>query len=461
MGKIRIQNIFPLSPMQKGMLFSFVDGTNSCYEQVMITVLGVLDIYLVEKSYNLLLEKHDALRSIFLYEGLQQPVQVILTGRVNLVRYEDLSTLSEEEKELFIAHYRRNDREMGFDLSRGPLVRLSILKVRADEYKIIFSFNHIVIDGWCIGIIVKDFFEIYCALQKKETVIWNTGYSYRDYINWLENQDKAKAQQYWRQYLDGYAKPALPPGAVKNDSQYLRREKEIIIDEELTKKIAIFARKNLLTVNTFFQTIWGILLQLYNKQNDVVFGSVVSGRPYQIAGIENIVGLFINTIPVRVTASPDTTALELMKSVQKSQLSSLDYSYLPLAEIQMESILKNKLFNHVIAFENYPLDKSIKDFSFTHRAGFEVVNVEIEEETGYDFNLLCWFERTMEIKIVYNANAFIEAEIESIGKQLTALAAKVLMTPNILVNDIDLLPDLSNLQFAKKDDEEYGDFCFD
>lgn len=176
--------------------------------------------------------------------------------------------------------------------------------IRTDEkeYKLIWSHHHILLDGWCLGIILGELFTVYGKIINGEAYELEETKPYSDYIKWLEEQDKEEGKSYWKQYLDGYEEKVQIPklNINENNVEYLRREKVIEFSSELTKQITQLANRNSVTFNTVFQTIWGIILAKYNNTDKVIFGTIVSGREAPVDGIENMIGLFINAIPTRI-----------------------------------------------------------------------------------------------------------------------------------------------------------------
>ncbi|NIM16421.1 MAG: AMP-binding protein, partial [Candidatus Aminicenantes bacterium] len=281
--KQSIQNIYKLAPLQEGMLFHslFERKTGTYFEQNELTVKGEIKESLFEKSFNLLIERYDILRTIFIHEGLDEPLQVVLKQRVFKLHREDISHLPEDEKGYYLEAFKQAEREKGFDLSNDLLMKISLFKTGEDTYKIIWSFHHIIMDGWCLGIIFQDLIEIYRELKADKPVSLESPTPYRNFIKWLERFDKKEALRVWSEYLEGYEQPAHLPGSGKSalTDDYRLVEHWFSLDEGLTDELLGIARHHSVTFNTLVQTLWGILLQKYNNCGDVVFGNVVSGRP--------------------------------------------------------------------------------------------------------------------------------------------------------------------------------------
>lgn len=436
-----IEKIYSLSPMQEGMLFNTIMNKESraYFEQLSYDFSGEIDPITYEKAFNMLIEKYDILRTIFIYEEIKKPKQVVLKERRAKIFFEDITEMDNAAKDEYIAQYKERDIQNGFDLSKDILIRAAVFKIGKGFYKIIWSFHHILMDGWCLGIIFKEFNEMYQLIGQNSIVTEEEKYPFFLFIKWLEKQDKEKAKNYWYNYLLDYdQKAVLPTISSKKKSGYAKSDFSFVIEKELLGKLDQIAKNNGVTLNTVFQCIWGVLLQKYNNTNDVVFGAVVSGRPAEIAGIQSMVGLFINTIPIRVTFKEQDRLSDLLKHVQICALESEKYSYLPLAEIQSCSKVKQDLIDHIIAFENYPIEKEIsgldsKDFKS------QVSNVEMFEQTNYDFNVAVIPGEELTIKLSFNSLVYDKEVIDGVGRHFKEIVGLVVANPEISFKDIEIV----------------------
>ncbi|WP_281944515.1 condensation domain-containing protein, partial [Paenibacillus tyrfis] len=216
--------------------------------------------------------------------------------------YEDLRGMNEAEREAYIAAYTREDKARGFDLTKDTLMRVSILRTGEETLRFIWSFHHIVMDGWCLSLVTQEVFGTYFALREQKQPELAPVMPYSSYIEWLERQDSEEASWYWSEYLAGYEQQTLLPTEKRQRKMegYAAEEQTCIVGRELTERMNQVARRHQVTMNTVLQTVWGIVLHKYNGSRDAVFGSVVSGRPAEIRGVERMIGLFINTVPVRI-----------------------------------------------------------------------------------------------------------------------------------------------------------------
>ncbi|NJD03238.1 MAG: AMP-binding protein, partial [Ruminiclostridium sp.] len=439
----KIQKIYPLTPMQEGMLFhSLIDNESKAYYyQLFFSINKTLDIMLFEKSFNFLIKRYDILRTSFVYQKIQQPRQVVLKERHANIYFEDISQLKDDEKVLFIEEFKRKDMEKGFDLTKDILIRISIIQTGKETYKIIWSHHHILMDAWCIAIIIEEFFTIYQSLKENKPLKLEAVYPYSSYIKWLVKQDKEEAALYWKEYLKDYQQQAVLPkqGGMAVKKGYKREKISFVIDEELTKGLEAVAKENHVTLGTTFQTIWGILLQKYNNTDDVVFGSVVSGRPHKVAGIEKMVGLFINTIPVRIKCNTIKSFSFLLKQVQESLLSSKKYDFLPLYEIQSNSLLKHDVFSQIMSFTYYNFEREFQNLKGKQDLEFTIDDVEVFDQTHYDLNIIAVPDSELAVIFIYNALVYDRNFLKKIEGNFKEIAKSVVKDHDVLIKHIEIL----------------------
>ncbi|QUI24146.1 amino acid adenylation domain-containing protein [Vallitalea pronyensis] len=436
-----IERIYRLTPMQEGMLFhALADKDSLAYtEQIAFDVKGDVNIELVHKSINAVVEKHDILRTGIVHKGVKEPRQVVLKERKLKVSYEDYSNM--EDKQKHIEAFERSDRERGFDLTKDHLLRLSIIKKDTETYRFIWSFHHIIMDGWCMPIIFSECFENYHKLCKHMSLEHHQATPFIDYIKWLEDQDKEEGEAYWTTYLEAYEDKAVIPFIKERDPKgnYNHCTLEYVIEENITKKLSDFAKASKVTLNTVMQSIWGILLQRYNNTDDVVFGNIVSSRPAEIEGIEEMIGIFINAIPIRIKAEGDMTFKALTQKVQESAIASEKYAYIPLAQVQSTSHLKNELIDHLLVFENYPMDQMQEENREKGLLGVDFDSISVFEQTNYDFNITIIPDKTIKVVFSYNGLKYNAENIQAIASHMKSALESVVENPEIALTDINIL----------------------
>ncbi|MFB6367860.1 condensation domain-containing protein, partial [Paenibacillus elgii] len=439
--ELQIQSIFRLTPMQQGILFhSLLDRNSHAYfEQVSFTLNGFLDVGLLEQSLRMLFDRHEILRSNIFHAAIEEPKLIVFRQKTPTIRFEDISRMDEPGKTTFVEQWIRKDKEAGFELTRDELLRVSILQCARDAYKLIVSFHHIIMDGWCLEIVLKEWFQVYMSLQRKEEVRLEQVPAYETYLKWLDKQDKAGALAFWKQYLDSYEQQSLLPADGKSGvvQGYDPQQRIITFDPALTGQLVSLAKASKVTLSTLFHAIWGLLLMKYNDTDDVVFGSVVSGRPEDLPGAEHMVGLFINTVPVRIYGEGAQTFSGLVQQVQQSVMKAIQHHYVPLADIQSVSPLKNDLIHHILAFENFPGTQDVSDDDELRRIA--VSDMEGFEQTSYPFNVSVVPGESLRVKFSYNGLLYGAEHIQRLGRHLLQIARTVVSRPDAALHEVDMV----------------------
>ncbi len=442
-------DIYPLSSMQEGILFHSVLDTAEGYYfgQTTGTIKGKLDVGMMERSMNFLISRYDILRTVFLHKNYDRPIQIVLKEQKIDFTYADIGNdIEERSEEEVIADYRQKDKDRKFDLGKDALMRLTVMKVAEDEYSLIWSHHHILMDGWCISIIINEFFKVYRGYLEGKKVSLPRTNPYSVYIKWLQKRDKVASADYWRKYLTAYESLSTLPQKGITPSEplpYLLESERLTLDKEQTGLLYKMAKNCGVTVNTLFQCAWGLLLTKYNNHNDIVFGTVVSGRPAEIDGIENMVGLFINTIPVRIKYDPNSRIEDLLKTIQESAIEGEEHHYHPLAEIQSSSELGKNLFDHIITFENTPISQetSIDVSDDKLNKPFEIGDSTYSVQTNYDFDLTVTPADQFEVKFTYNGILFGNEGVKYVIAHLKNIICSILENPDMLVKNVSLYDD--------------------
>ncbi|MBD0254769.1 MAG: amino acid adenylation domain-containing protein [Cytophagales bacterium] len=443
-----IEDIYPLTPLQEGFYYQFLyDKSSSAYlEQIAYRVTGQVSVPTLEESLNALLRRHPALRTVFNHEKVGRPLQVVLKERRIPFHYVDLRHVpGGPGRERCVQEAKDRDRATPFDLNKDVLMRFTVLQLADQEYAFIWSHHHILMDGWCLSILTKEFFEIYNSLLQRRACRLAPAEPFRTYIKWLDQQDKAKQKQYWLTYLSGYtAREDIPRRGTEAAGIQPGRPAELAfeIGEENKKNLVKLASRYCVTLGTVLHAAWGILLTKYGNRRDAVFGSVVSGRPGGITGIESMVGMFINTVPVRVRYDPGDRVEELLRQVHRNAVESEPYHYAPLFEIQGGNAPGRALINHILVLENYPVadqvDRLQNDLA-GEAPGFRITGTEAREETTFDFSLVIGTSKNLPARMLYNASVYDPSCVAGIARHLKAVIAQMLENPQATVARLELL----------------------
>ncbi|WP_235526606.1 non-ribosomal peptide synthetase [Nostoc piscinale] len=438
-----IEDIYPLAPMQEGLLFeSLYNPENQVYfEQLIYTLSGQLNLLAFEQAWQQVVARHSILRTAFIWEQLDQPLQVVyrqVDVKVHIYDWQQLSVQEQQQKLEFLL---QSQRQQGFQLSQAPLMHLSLIQLGADSYQFVWNFHHLLLDGWSGPLIFKDLLYFYQAISQGETKTLQPAQSYRNYIAWLQQQDLAQAKKFWRQKLQGFTAPTpliVDKASSKRkqlDSSY--SEQKIQLTPEATAALQTFARQHQLTMNNLVQGTWALLLCRYSQETNVVFGATVSCRPSSLISVESMVGLFINTLPVRVQVAAETEVLALLKDLQAQQIESEQYSYSSLVDIQGLSDVPRgtPLFESLVVFDNYPVDEAGQEKNY----GFSIDNFHAIEQTNYPLTVMVIPGQEMLVRISYDTSRFDDAAIALILEHFQTLLCGIVAHPKQRISQLPLL----------------------
>lgn len=441
-----IEDVYKLSPMQSGLLYQSLleKDSENYFEQMTVSFIGNLKEPLIKQTLNDLVSRYDVLRTLFIADEFDVPLQVVLKERKLDFRFIKITPGSSiEEKERIIEKYRIDQREVKFDLEHNPLLKVWVIQTEQNAFEFIWAHHHIIMDGWCMGILMKDFQSFYEANKiGAPRQINDTVSSYSNYISWLGNRNNEADLNYWGKYLGGYNLLATLPKldlSEANNRTYLHRTYVSDYEESMVAALDIMAKDIGTTLNTIFQAAWGLILSRYNLTNDVVFGGVVAGRPVEIHGIESMMGLFVNTIPVRIRYDDNLSVKEVIERTQQDFADSESFSYLPLAEVQSLSTLGRDLLDHILIFENYPIDTQIlKSGKNSEDKDYFIAGVKAYEQNPYDFWLAIVPGQNLQVKFNYNANVYSASLIVQIANQLKHVIYQFILQPDKPISEISV-----------------------
>jgi amino acid adenylation domain-containing protein/non-ribosomal peptide synthase protein (TIGR01720 family) len=349
-----LEDVYPLTPLQAGLMFHALHSPQSSVycNQMVCTLEGELDGELLRSAWERLVARHAVLRTAFVWEGLRSPQQVVLR-RVDLPwQQEDWRGFSEEEQRRRLERLATADRERGHALERAPLMRLALVRTGEHQYRFLWSNHHLVLDGWSRSLTVAELLALYAGAASEEPEP-----PFRAYVAWLQDQDRAAAEAFWRRRLAG-AEPALVAERANPEGKDDHLKRRAFFATGLSRQLEAFARRRQVTLNTVMAGAWAIVLSGHCEgREEVVFGATVAGRPSALAGVERMVGLFINTLPVRVRVPSETRLADWLREIQSESAEARQYEYSPLTDVQRWSGLPagRQLFDSLLVFENFPL----------------------------------------------------------------------------------------------------------
>ncbi|MEL4898163.1 amino acid adenylation domain-containing protein [Crocosphaera sp. Alani8] len=438
-----VEAIYFLSPMQQGMLFhSLLAPESGAYiVQMTYQIRGALNSLTFEEAWQKLCDRHPIFRTAFVWENLEKPLQVV--GRkVKLpVEQLDWTNFSINQQSENLTELLQEQRQQGFNLSHAPLIKITLIKLEKDHYQVIWTHHHLLLDGWSVGCIFKEFLAYYQVFSLGKTIDLPIPTPYRDYISWLQKQDRTNAEKYWKKTLKGFISPTPlgidkpTPNFRKASPQYNEKQKHL--SRELTSALQKLAKEKQLTLNTLIQGVLSLVLSCYSGESDIVFGATVSGRPPKMSDAESMIGLFINTLPVRVKINPQQSLLSWLKQLQNKQIEQQEYEYTPLLEIQQHSDVSGNfpLFENLVIFENYPVEPTLKK----SLQGLEINNIQTTEQTNYPLTLYVTVRSQLTLRVLYDSDRFSSSSIDRFLEHLETLLTSISENPEQQLWEISLL----------------------
>lgn len=437
-----IQDIYELSPLQKGILFHslYAPEAGLYFIQFSYTLRGKLNADFLERAWQQLIARHTVLRTSFYWEEIDKPLQVVHQQVKVPLEQEDWRGIEPMEQAKRLKTFLKRDRARGFDFTKAPLMRVSVIRLGNQSYQLVWSKHHLILDGWSGALVMGELFQLYQAFCQGQAVPLSKGIPFKNYISWLRKQDLSEAELYWRRTLSNVkAHTPLTYIENKNLSNYEEKYDDdlIAISATTTNQLQTLAQRHRLTLNTLFQGAWALLLSRYSCQTQVVYGCGVSGRPVDLDGTESMVGVFINTLPVCVNVAPEQPLLLWLKQLQ-AQLSEMrQYEYSPLVEVQGWSQVPRglPLFESIVVFENYPSAQA----NSPGEAELELLDFTGFYKTNYPLNVIGYPGLELKIGINYDRRRFESATITGILKHFEVLLQEMVAHPNLQLQNLLLL----------------------
>ncbi|MCH9696798.1 MAG: amino acid adenylation domain-containing protein [Gammaproteobacteria bacterium] len=456
--KQNIENIYPLTPLQEGFLFHSLSRQDDSYiQQIAYLLKGRFNYQRFVSTWKFLFDRHAVLRTLFSYAGAEQPLQVVLKQRSPEFEDVDLSQLSATEQLQRREQLKLRDRNRGFHLNRDCLMRFTLLHLGDDLTEVIWTHHHIILDGWSLGILLAECTALYQSIDAELEPV--TPFS--NYVNWLQKKDEQQSLEFWQQYLADYRHFIKLPYTVQSlNTQGQRQRYSFQLPEALFRGIRQLSKRLEISVNSILHGVWGILLAQYNSVEDVVFGSTVSGRPAGIEGIEHIIGLFINTIPVRVGVSPELTISELLTQIQQQAILAEPHHYSPLSTIQSRHPLQNRLLSTHVTLENFPLDERFKSLDADQHAELNVQDMEIIERTHYSLDIqFLPVQYGMSVRMAYSSE--YQADMgQLIERHLYCIMQQLIENPELKLSAVSITDEQTRRDIIRQSQTAQRQFTF-
>jgi amino acid adenylation domain-containing protein/non-ribosomal peptide synthase protein (TIGR01720 family) len=445
----RIEDIYPLAPMQQGILFhSLYDADASAYVYQMLLDIDGLDVARFQQAWQRVVDRHEVLRAGFIWgrDGLDAPLQVI--NRQLTLEMPEVDVRGMVDLPAVLEARAQADRERGFDLQNPPLLRLCLLRTGDDRHRLIFTCHHILMDGWSNSRMFGEVLQDYAGQP-----VPSAQGRYRDFLVWLQGQDKAGAQDFWRGQLAALDEPTRLASAchgrtVPGPGKQMHR---LHFDQAFTQRLNGFSRQQQVTLNSLVQAAWLLVLQRYTGQATVAFGATVSGRPVDLPGIEQQLGLFINTLPVIASPQATLSVGDWVRSVQDKNLLLRDYEQTPLQDIQRLAQLSGEaLFDTLLVFENYPVSEALE----ANPGGLRFAGLEHREQTNYGLTLIAGASDVLNLDFNYLTEHFAERSVLGLAGHLEEVLRQFIEAPQRLLGEIGLLPLAERQTLAQWNDHQ-------
>ena len=440
MTRADVERVYELSPMQQAMLFAslYAPGSGVYVIQLSLRLTGRLDVDALERAFQHVAARHGVLRTGFYWEDLEKPVQVVYREAELGIHRETWRGLAEDELEPRLAAWLAADRETGFDLGEPPLSRLALFDLGDGSWHLVWTVHHLLIDGWSLGLLLKELFAGYAALAAGREPALPASRSYREYIAWLQRQDAAEAEAFWRRSLAGFSSPTLMAGGDGRGAAGFRQTKRrsLRLSEADTAALRETGRRHRLTLNTLLQGAWSLVLAQATGADEVVFGGTVAGRPGDLPGADSMVGLFINTLPVRVEVDRQRPLLPWLTGLQERQAEARRFEHAPLFEVQTWSGLPAgaALFDNILVLESYPLEGSLAGLP-----DLALSRVTTTEQTNYPLNVVVLPGAELSLELIHDTGRFDDAAAMRVLERLAGVLRAFAADPEQRLGDVPLL----------------------
>ncbi|MDU9390189.1 non-ribosomal peptide synthase/polyketide synthase [Pseudomonas sp. zfem002] len=429
-----IEDIYPLSPMQQGMLFHslYAKEAGNYINQLRVSVEG-LDTARLRAAWQALLDQHPVLRSGFV-SAAEHPVQVV-QRRVELP-FVEIDARGRADLDSWLDERARLEREPGFDLAQGPLLRVALIRTDEQRFELIYTSHHILMDGWSSSRMLGEVLQRYAGQAPARQ-----GMPYGDYIRWLQAQDGEVARRFWGEQLQAFDEPtrlALAFKGAADGEGYADFVEDL--DAELSRRLGDFAREQRVTLNTLVQAAWLLLLQRYTGQSSVTFGATVAGRPTELAGIEEQLGLFINTLPVVTSPRSEQSVAAFVQQLQAQNIALREFEHTPLYEVQRWAGWSGEaLFDNILVFENYPVSEALQQAASD---GLVFGEVRTREQTHYPLTLVVNTGERLSLRISHDRRQFGAQAVVQLAAHFNHLLAALIVDAEAPLGSLALPADV-------------------
>ncbi|AWX56431.1 hybrid non-ribosomal peptide synthetase/type I polyketide synthase [Brevibacillus brevis] len=433
----QVSDIISLSPMQEGMLFHYLKEPDSSlyFEQISLHISSAVNISAFQQAWRHVVSVNEMLRAVFRWEGVKEPLLIIVKEVQDFLRVIDVSEQTREDRNAFVAKILDDDRENKFDLREGAF-RISLYKLGDEDFQLIMSHHHILFDGWSTGILLSEFIEAYQQLLDQRQLSVPSKRKGKDYIKWIQKKDKAEQESFWTTYLQDvnpvWLQEIIPANRVSRQDDEGKKQVRLELPQSLHDEIK---RQGKHSISCYLYGAWALLHYFYTDSKDVVFGTTISGREESLEGIGEMVGLFINTLPLRMAIDPDESLQAFLEKVFASMNARKHFGSTPLRDIKKYSALpfEKELFDAILVVENYPLqhhsnNRNIVIDSFSYR-----------EETNYPLTIFITLWNSIQFVVDYDNRIYSETFVEELCARYQTILSWLVEQPLASIRAVDFL----------------------
>ena len=434
-----IEDIYPLTPIQKGILFhSLYDAENGLYLfQATFTIKALLNIDAFTQAWQQVIQRHSILRTGFYWQDVSEPLQVVFEGVTTSLEYFDWREIQADRQQEQLNSFLESDRASEFDLAQPCPMRLNLFQLADDIYEFVWTRHFIVADGWTVQLLLDEVMQIYQSICEGRELALSPSTSFGDYVRWLQTKNTSQAEQFWRKTLQGVTQTTPLTnlyGCNQQSPEY--QDREITLSPATTTALHAFVKQHQLTLNTVMQGVWAILLSFYSSQQEVIYGCTVSGRPPELRGVESMAGMLLNTLPVKVNVDPQQAIAPWLRELQKLLVAIREYEYTPLVELKAWSEIppSSSLFESIVVFENLPEPESLRSDKRT----LEIADANTFYKINYPISVVIVPEFPLIIGINYGFDLIDVATVDAILKHFKILLEFIINNPDSYLRDIDI-----------------------
>ncbi|MFJ1867448.1 amino acid adenylation domain-containing protein [Streptomyces sp. NPDC088097] len=435
----RLAQVWPTTPVQSGMLFHtmLADSAFDAYHmQLVFHLSGEVDPQRMRQAAQALLRRHPSLRAAFVDRADGEVVQVIPETVSLPWQYLELTAADEAERTATFEEFLVRDRAAHFDVDTPPLIRLALAVLEPGRAELVMTAHHVLIDGWSMPLLMRDLLLLYASGGDPAGLPVTRDFG--DFLSWRSRQDEAESARVWAAELEGVREPTLIAPGTEDAAKEGVDQVEITLPIDEARALTRRASEWGVTINTLVQGAWALLLGGLTGRQDVIFGATVSGRPPEVTDVDSMVGMFINTLPVRVDHRPGDTVAEVLTRLQGRQAALLDHHYYGLTEIQ-QSVGLPTLFDTLVVFESYPVDREGLSDASDAADGITFTGLRASTATNYALTLMAAVDPHLQLILQYTQGVFGRAAVEVFAARLVRILRQLALTPEMKAAEVDIL----------------------